>query len=279
MAEADRQEPAPSVVPVFNPVAPLKKRTNLLVLTNCVSPLRRLSIQMVVYSVIFGCFNSSADIAAISRAVVRCPSASSPVAFLKVVLVMPSSCARVFIRLTKASSLPETCSPSATAASLALAIAVAFNNSCTVICSPGSNQICEPPIELACGEQVTVSSRLILPESIASITSSSVIILVIDAGGIRVSASFSNKILPLSGSIKIAERQGIFVLTSAAAGRLSSSCAHTAPIGRANSSMVMHSRSTTALFCLFIRNFTCKAPRISCQTAYLRTFCCLDYMH
>lgn len=151
-------------------------------LTSWVWPSRSSDIHTLEYSVIFGCLSSSRLIVAISRAVVTCPSASSPVALTKWVLVISSCWARSFIRPTNASSLPAIISASATDASLALEIAVAFKRSSTVICSPALNQIWLPPIDSACSEQVTMSSIEMRPSSSASMTSSSVITLVIDAG-------------------------------------------------------------------------------------------------
>ena len=54
---------------------------------------------------------------------------------------MPSSLARWFMRSTKASSLPEMASPSATAQSLALTTQTALSISSTVICSFSFSQI------------------------------------------------------------------------------------------------------------------------------------------
>ena len=54
-----------------------------------------------------------------SRAVDRWPSSVSPLAFLKVVRVMPSALAVRFIRRAKAASEPSIASPMAVAASLA----------------------------------------------------------------------------------------------------------------------------------------------------------------
>ena len=70
-----------------------------------------------------------------------------------------------------------------TVASLALAMAAAFKSSSTVIVSPGLSHIWLPPYPAATSEQVTWSVRAILPLSMASITSSSDMILVIEAGG------------------------------------------------------------------------------------------------
>ena len=185
-------------------------------LTSWVWPSRSSDIHTLEYSVIFGCLSSSRLIVAISRAVVTCPSASSPVALTKWVLVISSCWARSFIRPTNASSLPAIISASATDASLALEIAVAFKRSSTVICSPALNQIWLPPIDSACSEQVTMSSIEMRPSSSASMTSSSVITLVIDAGGSTSSAFFSKSTRPLSCSIRIADFAGRELSTGAA---------------------------------------------------------------
>ena len=78
---------------------------------------------------------------ATSRAVERWPSVSSPQAFRKVVLVIPSSAARAFICSTNTGSLPPTSSATATAASLAEETQMARSISSSVNCSPGSSQI------------------------------------------------------------------------------------------------------------------------------------------
>ena len=120
----------------------------MLVLTSWVAPPRRLSVQMVVYSVIWGWFfSSSRDIIATSRALEKCPSVSRPQAFLKLVFSIPSSCARFVIISAKTGSEPPTNSATATAASLAEAMQIARIISSSVNCSPGSSQIWLPPIE------------------------------------------------------------------------------------------------------------------------------------
>ena len=72
---------------------------------------------------------NSLDIRAISRALVTCPSSSSPLQFLNVVLSIPSSPARSFIRFTNSSSFPHMYSAIATQASLALATEMHLQNS------------------------------------------------------------------------------------------------------------------------------------------------------
>ena len=136
---------------------------------------------------------SSRDIMAISRAEVTWfwVLSSRPFVFSKTVFFMPSSAARAFIFETKADSLPQICSARATAASFAEAITTLFTISRTLICSPSLRKICEPPIDVAWAEAVTVSSQPRAPPSIASIMISRVIILVTDAGGRASSAFFS----------------------------------------------------------------------------------------
>ena len=141
---------------------------------------------------------------AISSAQVRCPSAGRPVQLTKWVCSMPSSCARRFIRSTKASSVPAMCSASATEQSLADTTATAFTMSRTVICSCSFSQIWEPPMEVAWVEAVTVSSQLSAPLSMASMTSSRVMTLVTEAGSYCLVAFSSYKILPVVFSISTA---------------------------------------------------------------------------
>ena len=59
----------------------------------------------------------------------------------------------------------------------------AFIKSFTLICSPSTSQISEPPIAAAKGDAVTILSYEILPDSIASNIKHKVITLVIDAQG------------------------------------------------------------------------------------------------
>ena len=54
--------------------------------------------------------------------------------------------------------------------------------SSSVSCSPGSSQICVPPIEQAYSLPVIMGSRVTSPRSSASIASSMVMIFVTDAG-------------------------------------------------------------------------------------------------
>ena len=117
---------------------------------------------------------------------------------------MPSSPARSFILATKASSLPETASASTTAASLALMITVALSRSSTVICSPSSSQMSDPPMEAAWAEAVSSWSRESSPASRASKVSSNVITLVMEAQARRSWAPFSNSTCPVEASISTA---------------------------------------------------------------------------
>ena len=117
---------------------------------------------------------------------------------------MCSSFAFSFIARTKSSSVPLTSSASATAASLALATIVAFTISSTLMVSPGSSQISEPPMDAAWAEAVTVSSHCIFPLSSASMTKISVITLVIEAQALTSWEFFSNSTVPVSASIRTA---------------------------------------------------------------------------
>ena len=101
------------------------------------------------------------------------------------------------MRATKASIVPHRCSASAAHASLADTTAAALTSSSTVMISPGSSQIWDPPIPAAVAEQVTFSSHDSCPSAMASITSSSVITFVTEAIG-RCSRAFcSNSTAPL----------------------------------------------------------------------------------
>src|SRR5262249_22639927 len=80
---------------------------------------------------------------------------------------------------------PAIRSATATDASLADAIMIEASSSPSVNCSPSARYTCEPPILLAHFDAVTTSSRRIAPSRTCSIAISTVIILVIDAGGQR----------------------------------------------------------------------------------------------
>ena len=122
--------------------------------------------------------------------------------------VIPRAAAFSFIIATNASSLPATVSASTIAQSLAELTAVALIISDRAISSPGSSQICVPPIEAAYSEQVTIWSSDSVPASRASKVSSRVMILVIEAGGICWSALSSYRTLPAL-SVKIQLFAGI----------------------------------------------------------------------
>ena len=117
---------------------------------------------------------------------------------------MPRACAFSFICRRNSSSLPATYSAKATAASLALATTVALSMSSTDMASPSLSQMSDPPIDAAWALAVTVSVRAILPASNASITSSSVITLVIEAQARFSCGFFSYNTFPVCASIRTA---------------------------------------------------------------------------
>ena len=139
----------------------------------------------------------------ISLAVVRWLSSSKPWTFTKLVFLHPSSLAFSFIILIKFSVLPPICSAIATAASFALAIAILFKSSFTLNWLPASKNTWLPPIDAALLLIFTFSSKLIFPDSRASIISNIVITLVIDAGCSFSSAFVSFNTLPVDASIKM----------------------------------------------------------------------------
>ena len=94
----------------------------------------------------------------------------------------PSEFALSFIIETKAVDEPAIYSPKAVQASFAEATITALSSSSTVIVSPTSSHICEPPIATAFSPAVTLSSSVILPLSIASSTKSILISFVTEAG-------------------------------------------------------------------------------------------------
>ncbi len=121
-------------------------------------------------------------------------SSSSPVQFSKWLSFNPNSFTLLFIISTKAESLPAIYSPRSVQASFAEAIITAFSKSFTLICSPTSSQICEPPFDTAFSLAATISSSPILPLSIDSSIISILTILVTDAGDIC-SYAFSSLII------------------------------------------------------------------------------------
>ena len=160
------------------------------------------SCHVVVYFVTSGYFViSSLLIMAISFALKRWLSVSSPQAFSKWAVFIPRDFAFWFINSTKASSLPPINSAIATAASLADAIAIDFVRTSTVCTSFGSRKIWEPPILAACSDIVTLSVHLIFPLCTASYIKSNVITFVTLAGGSAVSEFCCDNILPVDASI------------------------------------------------------------------------------
>ena len=165
-----------------------------------------LSIHILLNSFICGwLLISSRLITATSLALDVCPSTSSPQQLIKCVLLIPSSRAFSFILSTNTFSAPLICSAIATQASLALATAIHLIIVLTLCISPDSRNTWLPPIEAAYSDTVTGSSILMLPSSIASNISISVIIFVMLAGARTVSASFSYITCPVAASISIAE--------------------------------------------------------------------------
>ena len=73
-------------------------------------------------------------------------------------------------------------------------------------------------MEQACFEAVTVSLKDIFPDSTASTVSSMVIILVMEAGGRRLSASFSKSTVPVDTSQSRADEAGMSGMTFPEAG-------------------------------------------------------------
>ncbi|MNV95936.1 hypothetical protein D3C71_1908840 [compost metagenome] len=101
----------------------------------------------------------------------------------KCVSFRPNASALLFIRSTNALSEPAIFSAIATEASLPEAIAMPLSISSTVISSPGSRKICEPPMDAAYSLVRTLSVNCSFPSSSASTVSSIVIIFVMLAGG------------------------------------------------------------------------------------------------
>ena len=103
-------------------------------------------------------------IKAISWAVICWFSSGRPVGLVKTVLVQPSSCARVFIVCTKASTEPPTCSATCSAISLAEATMMAYKHCSMVKTSSNCEEILAPPSvtpETPVAVMVTCSSRLL----------------------------------------------------------------------------------------------------------------------
>jgi len=106
--------------------------------------------------------------------------------------------------LIKASSLPAICSPIATHPSFADMTAMPFKTSWTLICSPVSRYIVDPPMLLACSLTVMVSFMDISPRSIASIARSIVMIFVTLAMGRFSCGAFENSTVPVLASTNTA---------------------------------------------------------------------------
>ena len=126
----------------------------------------------------------------------------SPFGLTKFVFVQPSSFALAFIIAEKPATVPPTCSARPFATSFADFRSSPYRQSLTLITSPSVRLSVTAPASrfvVAILENVTLSSRLQF-----SITSSAVIILVIDAGYSCSSGFFSYSTLPEFASIRIA---------------------------------------------------------------------------
>ena len=109
-----------------------------------------------------------------------------------------------FIIFTKFSVEPPKYSAIAVTQSFALTTAIAFNISLTLKFSRGSSQICEPPILAAFSLQGIWVSKVIFPESRASMINNKLIIFVTLAGCNFSWMLWLYKIWPEFCSIKIA---------------------------------------------------------------------------
>ena len=118
-----------------------------------------------------------------SRTLIRCPGSGQPLAFLNVLLVRPSSWPRLVICSLKASSVPPSASATTMQASLPDCTMIPCRRSSTRTRDPTSTNIFEPPLRHAFSLTGRVSSRLRLPSARRSKTISTVISLLIDAGG------------------------------------------------------------------------------------------------
>ena len=156
------------------------------------------------------------DRTARSRAVMRCSGCGQPVAFMKVLPVSPSSRARSFISSAKASSLPDRPSATTMQASLPDCTMMPRIRSSTRTCEFTSTNIFEPPIRQAFSETGSSSSSDRRPSFSRSNTMCAVMILLMEAGGMETSASFSSRTVPVAASIRMASRA---LVSSAAAGR------------------------------------------------------------
>ena len=132
-----------------------------------------------------------------------------PVELVKCDWVSPISRARRFISSENASSLPAIPSASAMQASLPDWIITPCSRLSTLTRLLSAANIAEPPdgappLRQAFSLMVISSSILSLPCAIVCSTSSTVISLDMLAGGLSLSAFFSNRTVPLSASIRIA---------------------------------------------------------------------------
>ena len=143
--------------------------------------------------------------------------------FSKCEFFKPNVSTLLFIISTNALSLPATYSPRSVQASFAEAITTALNKSFTVIFSPTSSQICEPPLDTAFSVAATSSVSLILPLSIASSIRSIDINFVTEAGERCSYALFCLITSPVSRLISILDFTFDFLFSSAFAqmGKLS----------------------------------------------------------
>ena len=108
-----------------------------------------------------------------------------------------------FILNTNASSVPDILSARVTTASFADPTHIALSKSLTVISSPASKYIWDPPIDAAVALTFTFSSSDKLPFSSSSIISIKLIILVIEAGAYLSFELLSWIISPVDASINI----------------------------------------------------------------------------
>ena len=132
------------------------------------------------------------------RAVIRCSGSGQPVALRKVAFSMPIAAASSVISSAKASSVPAIASASAMAASLPDCTMMPRRMSCTVTREPISTNIFEPPLRQAFSEIGISSSIFSRPSASRSKAMNTVMILVMDAGGIGSSAFFWNSTWPVS---------------------------------------------------------------------------------
>ena len=130
-----------------------------------------------------------------------------PEEFAKLVFSIPSSFALDVIKIANSSSVPAIPSANVTHASFPEATIIPLNKSSTETSSFTIINIEEyPEVDKrhAFSETINLSSKLMSPDLIKSNAIIAVIILVIEAGYIEISASFSYKISPEKKSCKIA---------------------------------------------------------------------------